>query len=150
MEEMTILEEVAWAAEDGEDIKMEESGNVFYEFDFEGLRLKLTQIDDKVYLGCDKIPEYKQELALRRPGHYNTSTNSSVYDERGEVNYKFKDLVSDGDKGIVEMEITTTGEYWYYGSLDDDWHEKGDVLEKKRLIVERESGRLKGRLEDID
>ena len=129
---------------------MKQKEKVLYQFAFKGIHFRLSEIKEKIYLISSRFPNLSTTpLDLPKPGPYHTSTSSSTYDTRGDVIFEFARPKIKANEAVIDITITKTGEYWYYGSLDDDWHSMDPTVNKKRLTISRKLDRADYRLEDI-
>lgn len=129
---------------------MEQKEKVLYQFTLEDTEIHLSEIEEKIYLISPHFPRLpRTPLNLPKPGGYDTSTYSSTYDERGEIILEFTQPKIKANEAVVDITITTTCEYWYYGSLGDDWHPQKPTINRKKLTVRRKQDMLDYRLEDI-
>lgn len=110
-----------------------------YRFELGNIHLCVLYTDDSVYLTSPTHPHLpRMVLGLPAPGHYNTSTLSSTSDERGERTLRFAPLKTGTDEVIIEVTAHDVGEYWYYGSMGDDWHPTESTT-RHRLTVRKVS-----------
>jgi hypothetical protein len=105
--------------------------------------------DEGIYLTASHLPREKIQLPLPKPGYYNTSTPTSTWDIRGETRLEFFERTTKPDTLDLEVTITTTSEYWYYGSLDDNWHPREPDIKKKKLTIHDHPDALTYHLDDI-
>ena len=51
------------------------------------------------------------------------------------------DLINQTEKDCyLKISVIDTEEYWYYGSLDDDWKERQQITSKNLLILKKPKG----------
>jgi len=95
---------------------------------------------------------YLEKLALPSPEQTpdGQSSPTSTYDTRdSKTSLSFRVANSTSDKAEIEVAITQSDEYWYYGSLGDDWHPRSETT-RKMLYVEMQKGKLQHKFENFE
>jgi hypothetical protein len=116
------------------------AGDILLAFGMGDLKLEIIQRDNFLFLEspiCAPVG-----LQLPKLGHYNTSTPTSTYDDRGAVTADFSVLWKSPDEAFVDVHIEDSGQYWYQGSMDDDWHDREPRYEEKIFAIRRDNDRL--------
>ena len=116
---------------------------ILYMFNFGRMKLGIFCENKQVFIDSPAFPLARIPLDLPSPGHYNTSTASSTYDERGKKELSFKKEKESLNEIVIDVAIEDKGEYWYYGSQNDEWHEKEPTKIRKKLIVRKNGEGLK-------
>ena len=109
-------------------------------FKIKEIVFKIVDREEKVFLESPDIKSESFLLPMSVPGHYDTSTASSTFDERGEITVNFSLVKEKENEATVRVEILTKSENWYYGSIDDDWHPMADREEIKHFLVSLKKG----------
>ena len=113
---------------------------VLHEFEFRGRKFQVYQQGEQVRL---KSGEHDSEVDLPFQGSYDTTTQTSTYDERGFRTLAFEN-VSLNRKAEIQVTIGETGEYWQYGAhQDDDWRPFRDRTTTKKLEVMLKQGEVR-------
>lgn len=112
---------------------------VLYRFKVWDVELGIASDYKKVYLMSFNYQDFPiTPLNLPVPGGYDTSTYTSTFDVRGEISMEFKGRRINENEFVIDILIKDSDEYWYYGSLDDDWHPWRVDVKKKRLSLKKE------------
>jgi len=63
--------------------------------------------------------------------------------KEGKKELSFKKEKESLNEIVIDVAIEDKGEYWYYGSQNDEWCEKEPIKIRKKLIVRKNGGGLK-------
>jgi hypothetical protein len=119
-------------------------------FKLDDIDFHISNLDQEIFIFSPNKPHLpRMPLDLPIPEHNNNSTTSSTYDNREKTSLDFSVSKHNANEAIIDITIVKTSDYWYYGSLSDDWHPQDSEITKKRLIVRRALDKAEYRLTDV-
>jgi hypothetical protein len=129
-----------------------EKGKPLFKFNLSDMNLCIACKNEQVFVELSTDPSYP-EIPLDIPVPYDHSSPwsaSSTYDTIDRRSLEFNIVESQPDQCVIDISICEEHKYWYYGSLDDDWHGDESTI-KKRLSVRRDiSNKLNCHLKDMN
>lgn len=108
---------------------------VLFAFSIADTPFSIVEQEDKIVLKSQDPTISLMPLDICPPGSWNTSTSQSPFDERGRTGVGFILLTTVNDQVRFRATNHFGTEYWYYGSMSDDWNIRHDLWVNSEYVV---------------